>query len=88
MDSATLYNLISVIVIPFIIGILKKVKLSSKFAPLAAFVIACGLVGVGKLVGITLDVNSIADIIIKGLATAGIAVLGYDQVKKLTEPVK
>lgn len=80
------YSIITTLVIPFIITGLRKLKLSSKWAPIAAFAIALTFVGIGTALGITLDVNTIADAIIKGLASAGIAVLGYDQVKKLTEP--
>ena len=64
---------------------LKKIKLPSKFAPAAAFAVAIGLVLIGQKLGLELDINTIADAILKGLATAGIAVLGYDQVKKITE---
>lgn len=81
----TIYTIISVLVIPAVIGFLKKIKLPSKYAPVAAFGVATALVGVGKVIGFDLDVNTLADAIIKGLITAGISVIGYDQVKKLTE---
>ena len=82
------YTIVSTIAIPFIVSLLKKMKLPSKWCPLAAFAVAGVLVGLGKVFGIDLDVNSIAQAIIVALATAGVGVLGYDQVKKLTEPVK
>lgn len=81
-----LYTIISVVVIPFIVAGLKKLKLPSKWAPIAAFVVALILVSAGKLFGLELDVNNIAQAIIAALATAGVSVLGYDAVKKLTEP--
>lgn len=80
-----LYTIISVVVIPFVVMLLKKLSLPSKWAPIAAFVVALVLVVVGKVFGAELDVNSIAQAIIAALATAGVSVLGYDTVKKLTE---
>lgn len=80
-----LYTLITVVIIPFIVMGIKKLGLSSKWAPVAAFIAALILVSVGNLLGLGLDVNSIAQAIIAALATAGVSVLGYDTVKKLTE---
>ena len=79
-----IYTIISTLVIPVIVMLFKKVKLPSKYAPLAAFGAAILLVGVGMVFKLTLDINTIADAILKGLATAGVAVLGYDTVKKLS----
>ena len=79
-----LYTIISTVAIPFIVMLLKKIKLPSKFAPVAAFIIASILVGIGQLLGLNLDINTIAQAILTSLATAGVAVLGYDTVKKLT----
>jgi hypothetical protein len=76
------YTIISVFLIPAIVMGLRKLKLPSKWAPLAAFGIALVLVGIGQLLGLSLDITTIADAIIKGLTTAGVAVLGYDAVKK------
>jgi hypothetical protein len=81
-----IYTIVSTVVIPFIVMGLRKIKLPVKFAPLAALVIAAVLVGVGQLFGLAMDVNTIADAIIKALATAGVAVLSYDTVRKLAEP--
>ena len=75
------YTIVSIVVIPLIVIGLRKIKMPVKWAPVAAFGIAVGLVAIGKAIGIELDVNTIADAIIRGLATAGIAVLGYDTVK-------
>ena len=77
------YQILSVVIIPFVVGLLKKFNLPSKWAPVAAFVVAIVLVAVGKIFGLDLDVNTIAQAIITALATAGISVLGYDTLKKL-----
>ena len=79
-----LYTIVSTVLIPIIVMLLRKIKLPTKFAPIAAFIIAGALVGIGKGFGLNMDVATIADAIIKALATAGVAVLGYDTVKKLT----
>jgi hypothetical protein len=78
------YTIVSVLIIPAIITGLRMIKLPTKWAPLAALASALVLVAIGKLVGLDLDVNTITDAIIKGLAIAGVSVLGYDTVKKLT----
>jgi hypothetical protein len=82
------YTILSVIIIPFVVMGLKKLNLPSKWAPIAAFVVALILVSAGKLFGLELDVNTIQQTIIAALATAGVSVLGYDTVKKLMEPAK
>ena len=79
------YTVISVVLIPLIVMGLKKLALPSKWAPIAAFAVALVLVAIGRVFGAVLDVNSIAETIIAALATAGVSVLGYDTVKKLTE---
>jgi hypothetical protein len=78
------YTIVSVVAIPLIVMGLRQLKLPVKWAPVAAFAVAVILVGAGKALGVTLDVNTIADAILKGLATAGVAVLGYDTVTKIT----
>jgi len=78
-----MFDIVTVIVIPFIVQLLKKVNLPTKFAPFAAIVIAAIIVGVGGLFGLTLDVASISDLILRSLGLAGVAVLGYDAVKQL-----
>mgnify|MGYP001463886201 CR=1 FL=1 len=80
-----MYDMIAVIVIPFLVTLLKKIKLPSKFAPIAAFIIALVIVAGGKVLGYDLNVTTIAEAIVKALAIAGVSVLGYDTVKKLTE---
>jgi hypothetical protein len=79
------YTIISVVVIPLVVMLLKKLNLPSKWCPIAAFAVALVLVGAGKAFGVDLDVNNIAQAIVAALATAGVSVLGYDTVKKLTE---
>lgn len=85
MGADTIYQIVSVVVIPIIVTLLKKVNLPNKWAPVTAFGIAIVLAVVGQLLGITVDVNTVAQTIMASLATAGVAVLGYDQIKKLTE---
>ena len=80
-----IYTIVMTVAIPFIVMGLKALSLPSKWAPVAAFVVAISLVAAGKALGIDLDVNTIADLIIKGLATSGVAVLGYDALKKITD---
>ena len=88
MTPELIYQIVSVVLIPAIVTLLKKIRLPSKWAPVAAFGIALGLVAAAKPFGVDLDVNTVAQTIITALATAGVAVLGYDTVKKLTEPAK
>lgn len=80
----TLYTIISTILIPAIVWLLRKAKLPAKWCPLAAFVVAGALVGLGKVFGADVgDVNTLAQAILTALTTAGVAVLGYDTVSKL-----
>ncbi len=81
-----MFDAIAVILIPIIVTVLKKLKLSSKFAPIAVFFLAIIIVAGGKVLGYELDVNTIQEALIKALAIAGVSTLGYDTIKKLTEP--
>jgi hypothetical protein len=83
-----LYTIISVVAIPIVVMLLKKLNLPNKWCPIAAFAVALVLVAIGKAFGVDLDVNNIAQAIVAALATAGVSVLGYDAVKGLTEPKK
>ena len=69
------------VVIPFIVGFLRKMNMPVKWAPIAAFGVAIALVSLGKAFGVEMDVATLADTIIKSLAMAGVAVLGYDALK-------
>ena len=80
-----IYQIVSVVLIPVIVTLFKKMKMSSKWAPIASFGVALVLVSIAKVFGLNLDVNSISQTILAALATAGVSVLGYDTVKKLTE---
>jgi len=82
------YTIVSVAIIPLIVGLLKKVKLPSKWCPVVAFGVAVALVAIGKAFGIDLDVNTIQQALVTALATAGVSVLGYDAVTKLFEAPK
>jgi hypothetical protein len=79
------YTIVSTVAIPFIVQLLKAMKLPSKWAPLAAFGVAGLLVGLGKVFGVEMNVNDMATAILTALATAGVGVLGYDTVRTLTK---
>ena len=63
------YTIASTIAIPFVVALLKKIKLPSKWAPLAAFAVAGILVGIGKVFGVEQNVNDIAQAIGKDVGT-------------------
>lgn len=81
MDIQTI---VMTIVIPAIVMFLRKMSLPTKWAPVAAFGVAIALVSLGKIFGLDMDVQTLAETIIKSLAMAGVAVLGYDTVKSAT----
>jgi len=76
---------LATIIIPFIVQLLKKMKLPSKFAPIVALVLAIVYVAIARVAGIDADLNTIVAQITQALTIAGIGVLGYDTVKKITE---
>lgn len=82
------YTIISTVVIPFVVMGLRKANLPTKWCPIASFAVALVLVALGKVFGVEMDVNTIAQAILTALGTAGVAVLGYDTVAKLTEAPK
>ncbi len=84
MISSKVFEIITVTVIPFIIQLLKKVKLPSKVAPWVALIIAIFAVAISKMVGINADVNTVWQAILQALGIAGVSVLGYDIYKKTT----
>jgi len=77
------YTIVSTVAIPFIVHVLKLMKLPTRWCPLAAFGVAGLLVGLGKVFGVEMDVNSVAQAILTALVTAGVGVLGYDTVKTM-----
>ena len=79
-----MFEAITAIAIPFLINLLKKIKLPTKIAPIAAFILALIIVAGGKVLGFDLNIDTIIDAIIKALAISGVSVLGYDTVKKLS----
>ncbi len=81
-----MFDAIAVVIIPFIVAGLKKLKLPSKFAPIAVFAIAIIIVAGGKFLGYELSTQTIQEALLKALGIAGVSALGYDQLKKLTEP--
>ena len=74
-------TIVLTVVIPFIVGFLRKMSLPTKWAPVAAFAVAIALVSLGKVFGLDMQVVTLADTLIKGLGMAGVAVLGYDAIK-------
>lgn len=83
MDIQTI---VMTVIIPFIVWGLKKLSLPTKWAPIAAFGVAIAVVSLGKVFGVDMDVTTVADTIIKSLAMAGVAVLGYDTYKSVATP--
>ena len=78
------FEAITAAAIPFLINLLKKIKLPTKVAPIAAFVLALIIVAGGNVLGFDLNIDTLIDVIIKALAISGVSVLGYDTVKKLS----
>lgn len=68
-----------------IVQLLKLIKLPSKWAPTVCLIVAVILVSVAKALGLELDVQTVAEALMKALGIAGVTVLAYDQLKKLTE---
>jgi len=71
-----------------IVQLLKKIKLSNKFAPIAVLIVAVILVSAAKALGFEMDVKTITEAITKAAGVGGATVLAYDQIKKLTEVKK
>lgn len=85
MDNVNLmFEIVSIVVIPGIIEALKGLKLSTKYAPIAAVVISAVLVLGAYKLGILLDVKNTFDLIATTLGISGISVLGYDIFKKIS----
>jgi hypothetical protein len=83
----TLVNVIIGVLTTGIVQLLKKLKnFPAKFAPLVCLVVAAILVGLASVIGVDMDVNTVAQGILTAWGVAGATVLTYDQVKKLTEP--
>ena len=76
-----LFQIITVAVIPFIVNLLKKINVPTRIAPIVAVVLAIGIVAGGKALGVDLDLNSVLDIILKGLGLGAISIFGYDLYK-------
>lgn len=68
-----------------IVQALKKIKMPSKFAPLAVLVVSGAIVAVANALGFTPDIKSIQDALASALGIGGMTTLVYDQVKKLGE---
>ena len=80
-------NVVAAVVIPFLVQLLKMIKLPTKWAPIAAVVLAVIYVAIAKAMGIEgVEYNDAYQLIITALGVSGASVLGYDVVKKLTTP--
>ena len=84
MDMALILKAVAAVVIPFIITLLKKVKLPSKWAPVVAVLLATTYVLIARGAGLDADLNTVYAAIASVLGISGASVLGYDLVKKLT----
>ena len=82
--AGRVFEIITVVVIPFIVQFLKKIKLPTKLAPFAAIIAAIIIVAGGKFLGVDLEIKNVLELILKAIGLAGISVLGYDIVKKIT----
>jgi len=77
-------TIVVTVVIPFLVQALKQ-WIPVKFAPIVAVVLAGIYVVIAKMTGNDADFNTIYAAILTALGVAGVGVLGYDTVKKLTE---
>ena len=76
--SSWIFEIITVVVIPFIVEWLKKIKLPARIAPIVAVVLAVLIVAGGKALGVEMDLPTTLDVILKGLGLGAISILGYD----------
>jgi hypothetical protein len=77
-----MFEIISAVVIPFVVQLLKKIKLPSRLAPIAAVILAILIVAGAKILGSDLDIGNIYEAILKVLGISGMSILGYDVLKK------
>ena len=81
---AFVVDFIAVVVIPFIIELLKKLKLPVKTAPFVAIALAAAYVGLAKILGLpSADFTNVLEFLMKTLGISAVGVLGYDVVKLL-----
>ena len=66
-----------------IVQLLKLIKLPTKWAPVAVFVVSLVIVAIAKALGFTPDINSIYSAIATALGIGGATALGYDFLKGL-----
>lgn len=71
-----MFEIISAVVISSIVQLLKKIRLSTRLAPIAVIVL------VALLIILTKTTVSLFEAILKVLSISGISVLGYDILKK------
>lgn len=77
-----MFEIICAVIIPFVVQLLKKIKLPSRVAPIAAVILAILAVAGAKLFGIDLNIQSTLEAILKVLGISGMSILGYDVLKK------
>ena len=80
-----LFNVVTAVIIPFLVQLLKMIKLPTKFAPIAAVVLAVVIVAGAKWLGVELDFNTMTGLIANALGVAGVSVLGYDLFRQVTK---
>lgn len=78
-----MFEIISAVIIPFIVQWLKKIKLPTRIAPIAAIVLAVIAVACAKLLGHDLNISNIYEAILRVLGISGMSVLGYDIFKTM-----
>ena len=80
------FDAVATVVIPFLVELLKKVKLPTKWAPFVAVGLALGYVTLAKALGLAgADFQGALAFILKALGIGAISVLGYDVVKAVNK---
>lgn len=77
-----MFEIISAVIIPFVVQWLKKIKLPTRIAPIAAIILAIIAVAGARLLGYDLNITNIYEAILRVLGISGMSILGYDVLKK------
>lgn len=77
-----MFEIITAVIIPFVVQLLKKIKLPKRLAPLVAVILAILAVVGAKLLGYDLNIQNALEAILKILGISGMSVLGYDLLKR------
>lgn len=78
-----MFEIISAVIIPFIVQWMKKIKLPTRIAPIAAITLAIIAVACAKRLGHDLSISNIYEAILRVLGISGMSVLGYDVFKTI-----